>query len=165
MNSRLTPDGMRRIADEFRERYQPGRVRGLLVAGSGLSLEVPGWESAEEIDLNEVLPFSIHALMGHEQTVTLWRRGDETLMVLNGRFHLYQGYRPEEVVAPVRLAALLGAEMMIATNATGALDPEIGAGSLVVVNDHLNLLGVNPLTSSVSVPVGVNACSRSSYRC
>jgi len=145
MNSRLTPDGMRRVADEFRERHQPGRVRGLLVAGSGLSLEVPGWESAEEIDLNEVLPFSIHTLMGHEQTVTLWRRGDETLMVLNGRFHLYQGYRPEEVVAPVRLAGLLGSEVMIATNATGALVPEIEAGSMVIITDHLNLQGANPL--------------------
>jgi purine-nucleoside phosphorylase len=145
MNSRLTPDGMRRVADEFRERYQPGRVRGLLVAGSGLSLEVPGWESAEEIYLNEVLPFSIHTLMGHQQTLTLWRRGDETLMVLNGRFHLYQGYRPEEVVAPVRLASLLGAEVMIATNATGALVPEIEAGSMVIITDHLNLQGANPL--------------------
>ena len=48
---------------------------------------------------------------------------------MNGRFHLYQGYRPEEVVAPVRLAGLLGAETMIATNATGSLDPAIAPGS------------------------------------
>jgi len=146
MSGVLTPDEMRRVAENFCEQYQPGLVLALLVAGSGLRLEVPGWDAAEEVDLQEVFPFPLHSLMGHRQTVTLWRRGGETLMVLNGRFHLYQGYRPEEVVAPVRLAALLGAEMMIATNATGALDPEIGAGSLVVVNDHLNLLGVNPLT-------------------
>jgi len=146
MSGVLTPDGMRRVAEEFREGFEPGRVRALLVAGSGLSLEVPGWSSAEEVDLNQVFPFPLHSLMGHRQTVTLWRQGGETLMVLNGRFHLYQGYTPEEVVAPVRLAGLLGAETMIATNATGALDPEIGAGSLVVINDHLNLLGVNPLT-------------------
>lgn len=146
MSGVLTPDEMRRVAENFCEQYQPGLVLALLVAGSGLRLEVPGWDAAEEVDLQEVFPFPLHSLMGHRQTVTLWRRGGETLMVLNGRFHLYQGYRPEEVVAPVRLAALLGAEMMIATNATGALDPEIGAGSLVVVNDHINLLGVNPLT-------------------
>jgi purine-nucleoside phosphorylase len=75
----------------------------------------------------------------------LWRRGDETLMVMNGRFHLYQGYRPEEVVAPVRLAGLLGAEVFIATNASGALDPEMAPGSLVVVSDHINLQASNPL--------------------
>ena len=145
MNSRLTPEDMRRVAEAFRERYQPGRVRGLLVAGSGLSLEVPGWEAAEEIDLGDVLPFPLHILMGHRQTVTLWRRDDQSLMVLNGRFHLYQGYRPEEVVAPIRLAGLLGAEVMIATNATGALVPGIETGSLVIITDHLNLQGVNPL--------------------
>jgi purine-nucleoside phosphorylase len=145
MNSRLTPEDMRRVAEAFRERYQPGRVRGLLVAGSGLSLEVPGWEAAEEIDLSDVLPFPVHILMGHRQTLTLRRRDDQSLMVLNGRFHLYQGYRPEEVVAPIRLAGLLGAEVMIATNATGALVPGIETGSLVVITDHLNLQGVNPL--------------------
>ena len=145
MSARLTPDGMRRVAEAFRERYRPGRVRGLLVAGSGLSLEVPGWEAAEEIDLSDVLPFPLHILMGHRQTVTLRRRDDQSLMVLNGRFHLYQGYRPEEVVAPIRLAGLLGAEVMIATNATGALVPGIETGSLVIITDHLNLQGVNPL--------------------
>ena len=145
MNGELTPDRMRSVADEFRDRYNPGRVRGLLVAGSGLELEIPGWGSAEEIELKEVLPFALHTLMGHRQTVTLWRHEDESLMVLNGRFHLYQGYRPEEVVAPVRLAALLGAEVMIATNATGSLDPEIEPGSIVVVTDHINLQGSNPL--------------------
>jgi purine-nucleoside phosphorylase len=145
MSGSLTPDRLKEVAEEFRNTHRPGRVRGLLVAGSGLELEVPGWRAGEEIDLNEVLPFDLHQLMGHRQTVSLWRRDDETLMVLNGRFHLYQGYRPEEVVAPVRLAGLLGAEVMIATNATGSLDPDIAPGSIVVVTDHINLQGFNPL--------------------
>ena len=154
MSGELTPDRMRMVANEFRDRYKPGRVRGLLVAGSGLELEVPGWEAAEEIDLEDVLPFTLHALMGHRQTVTLWRREDESLIVLNGRFHLYQGYRPEEVVAPVRLASLLGAEVMIATNATGSLDPEIEPGSIVVVTDHVNLQGSNPLVGEWGTEFG-----------
>ena len=154
MNGGLTPDRMRSVADEFRDRHRPGRVRALLVAGSGLDLEVPGWEAAEEIDLKDVLPFAIHTLMGHRQTVTLWRREDESLMVLNGRFHLYQGYRPEEVVAPVRLAGLLGAEVMIATNATGSLDPAIEPGSIVVVTDHINLQGSNPLVGEWGTEFG-----------
>ncbi len=154
MSVELSPDGVRQVAKEFRDRYNPGRVRGLLVAGSGLDLEVPGWEAAEEIDLNEVMPFTLHTLMGHRQTVTLWRREDESLMVLNGRFHLYQGYRPEEVVAPVRLAGLLGAEVMIATNATGSLDPAIEPGSIVVVTDHLNLQGANPLVGEWGLEFG-----------
>ena len=145
MSERMTPESIRATAEAFRERFNPGKVRGLLVAGSGLSLEVPGWEASEVIELAEVFDFPMHELVGHSQTLTLWRRGDECLMVMNGRFHLYQGYRPEEVVAPVRLAGLLGAEVLIATNASGALDPEMTPGSLVVVNDHINLQGSNPL--------------------
>jgi purine-nucleoside phosphorylase len=155
MSVELTPARMQSVADGFRDRYSPGNVRGLLVAGSGLELEVPGWEASEEIDLSQVLPFTLHELMGHRQTVTLWRRGDECLMVLNGRFHLYQGYRPEEVVAPVRLAGLLGAEVMIATNATGSLDPEIEPGSIVVVTDHINLQGSNPLVGEWGTAFGL----------
>ena len=98
--------------------------------------------------MESVLPFPMHHLEGHNHTLTLWRRGDETLLVMNGRLHLYQGYRPEEVVAPVRLAALMGAGTMIATNATGALDPAIEPGSLVVIGDHLNLQGSNPLVGA-----------------
>ncbi len=145
MSHELTPDGLKRIAADVAARYSVGRVRGLLVAGSGLELAVPGWDRAEEVGLADLLPLPVHSLPGHSHTVTLWRRGGETLMVMNGRLHLYQGYQPHEVVAPVRLAALLGAEVMLATNATGALDPAIPAGALVIVTDHLNLQGANPL--------------------
>jgi purine-nucleoside phosphorylase len=145
MTSLLTPESLRVAADAARERYRTGHVRGLLVAGSGLRLEVPGWRRTDDIGLGELLPLEMHELMGHSHTVSLWRRGDETLMVMNGRLHMYQGYEAWEVVAPVRLAALLGAEVMLATNATGALDPAIPAGSMVLITDHLNLQGRNPL--------------------
>ena len=145
MTERMTPESIRATAEAFSKRYRPGKVRGLLVAGSGLSLEVPGWEADGPVPLTEVFDFEMHELMGHSQTLTLWRRGGESLMVMNGRFHLYQGYRPEEVVAPVRLAGLLGAKTLIATNASGALDPGMAPGSLVVVSDHINLQGSNPL--------------------
>ncbi len=145
MADTVTPESIRAAAEAFRERFEPGDVRGLLVAGSGLELEIPGWDAAETVNLSDIFDFPMHELVGHRQTVTLWRRADETLMVMNGRFHLYQGYSVAEVVAPVRLAGLLGADVMIATNASGALDPAMKPGSLVVVSDHVNLLGTNPL--------------------
>jgi purine-nucleoside phosphorylase len=154
MSADFTPDGLRRIAEDFSERYQVGKVRGLLVAGSGLTLEVPGWQRAEEVALSDVFPFRLHELMGHSQTVTLWRRGSDTLLAMNGRFHLYQGYRPEEVVAPIRLAGLLGAKVLVATNATGALDADIQPGTLVVISDHVNLQGSNPLVGSWGAEFG-----------
>jgi purine-nucleoside phosphorylase len=145
MGAELTPAGLREIAERFRERHRTGTLRALMVAGSGIRLELPGWEAGEEIALAEVFPFRLHELPGHRQTMTLWRGGPETILAMNGRLHLYQGYTPAEVVAPVRLAGLLGAGLMLATNASGALDPAIPPGSLVVVSDHLNLQGANPL--------------------
>jgi purine-nucleoside phosphorylase len=145
MRTDLTPEKLRALAQDFRDRYRPGRVRALMVAGSGIQLDVPGWSEAEVVTLGETLDLPMHALQGHRHTMTLWRRSDETLLVMNGRLHLYQGYDPGDVVAPVRLAGLLGAEAMIATNAAGAVDPTIPAGSLVVVTDHLNMQGANPL--------------------
>jgi purine-nucleoside phosphorylase len=155
MADEFTPEGLRAIAESFKDRYTTGDVKALLVAGSGLTLDVPGWSAAEEVGLAEVFPFELRELMGHRQTMTLWRRGDETILAMNGRFHLYQGYRPEEVVAPVRLAGLLGAEVMVATNATGALDPAMQPGTLVVVSDHINFLGVNPLVGEWGPPFGL----------
>lgn len=134
------------MTEDFRRTQSPGRVRALLVAGSGLSFEIRGWNRAETIPLQDIVPFPVHALPGHDHSMTLFRRDGDTLLVMNGRFHLYQGYSAAEVVAPVRLAALLGAELMIATNASGAVDPEIPAGAVVVVSDHLNLMGANPNT-------------------
>lgn len=145
MSETLTPASIRKLAQNFDKKYQPGKVRALMVAGSGLKLEVPGWQPAETISMADIMPFEMHHLEGHDHSLTLWRRDNETLLVMNGRFHLYQGYSPAEVVAPVRLAALLGAEVLLATNASGALDPAIPPGSLVVVNDHINLLWCNPL--------------------
>ncbi len=154
MNEPLTPASIKELAQNFNERYRPGRVRALMVAGSGLKLEVPGWQPAKTISMGDIMPFPMHHLEGHDHSLTLWRRDDETLLVMNGRFHLYQGYSPAEVVAPVRLAALLGAEVLIATNAAGALDPSIPPGSLVVVNDHINLLGSNPLVGGWARELG-----------
>jgi len=145
MTAELTPAGLRAIAESFRERHRPGSLRALMVAGSGIRLELPGWEAGDEIALAEVFPFRLHELVGHRQTMTLWRRGPETILAMNGRLHLYQGYSPAQVVAPVRLAGLLGADLMLATNASGTLDPSIPPGSLVVVSDHINLQGHNPL--------------------
>jgi len=141
----MTPEILRQCATDFETTIKPGRIRALLVAGSGLKLEIPGWTAGETIPLSDVVPIDMHHIKGHDHSITLWRRGADSLMVMNGRLHLYQGYSPAEVTAPLRLAGLLGAEMMIATNATGSLDPKIPPGSLVVISDHINLQGSNPL--------------------
>jgi hypothetical protein len=89
MSPELTPAGLREIAERFRERHRTGALRALMVAGSGIRLELPGWKAGEEIALAEVFPFRLHELVGHRQTLTLWRRGPEAILAMNGRLHLY----------------------------------------------------------------------------
>jgi purine-nucleoside phosphorylase len=141
----LTPVTMEEIASRFAAAHDPGRLRAALVAGSGITLSAAGWRHAAEVPYADIFPFEIRELPGHTPTVALWRRGDEGLLIFNGRFHLYQGYSVWEVAAIPRMAGLLGSPIYLATNAVGAIDPRFAPGSLVIVSDHLNLQGVNPL--------------------
>lgn len=141
----LTPSRLEDAAAAFVNRHRPGTVRAALIAGSGITLGLGGWQRAESVPYAELFPFPIHELLGHTPTLTLWRSGDESILSFDGRFHLYQGYSAYEAAAIPRLAALAGAPVLIATNASGSIDPEVGPGSLVVVRDHINLQGANPL--------------------
>lgn len=116
-----------------------------VVAGSGLALEIVGAEKIFERSFEEIFPFPIHSLVGHSPYFSFWVYGKKAISVFGGRFHLYQGYTAPEVAAIPRLAGLLGAETYILTNAAGSLQKEVPPGSLVVLSDHLNLQGTNPL--------------------
>jgi purine-nucleoside phosphorylase len=141
----LTPSLLEATARSFAERHRIPRLRAALVAGSGISLRPPGWEKQAEVPYTEVFPFAIRDLLGHTTTVSLYGRGEEGLLIFNGRFHPYQGYSSSEVASIPRLAGLLGAGVYIATNAAGSMDPRVEPGSLVVIADHINLQGSNPL--------------------
>jgi purine-nucleoside phosphorylase len=141
----FTPHALEDAARSFASSYPTGTLVAAFVAGSGITLSAPGWEKAAEAPYAEVFPFPVPELLGHTPTVTVWRKGETGLLVFNGRFHLYQGYDAPKVAAIPRLAALLGAPVYVATNATGAIDPKVQPGSLVVISDHINVQGTSPL--------------------
>src|SRR5260370_6505007 len=121
------------------------RPRAALISGSGLGVDLgePGRGSS---DVSDFLPFAAHPVAGHPHQVELLRpRGDRRVAYFRGRLHAYQGYDAHQTVFPVRLAAQLGARVLILTNAAGALRAERRPGELVLVRDHLNLTGLNPL--------------------
>jgi len=116
-----------------------------LISGSGLGVEL-GEPERGPLDLSYFLPFAAHPLPGHPHQVELLRpRPDRAVVYFRGRLHPYQGYDAHQTVFPVRLAARLGARVLILTNASGALRAELTAGGLALVRDHLNLTGMNPL--------------------
>jgi len=141
----FTPAMLEEAARRFADRHVSGTLRAALVAGSGITLGANGWERTADVPYQDVFPFGIQPLLGHTPTVTLWRKGDDGLLVFNGRFHPYQGYSAYQVAAIPRLAGLLGAPVYIATNAAGSIDPHVPPGNLVVIRDHINLQGINPL--------------------
>jgi purine-nucleoside phosphorylase len=93
--------------------------------------ELPGWPSA--------------TAPGHVGRLLLGTLGGRPVVMLQGRFHLYEGNAPGLVVQPVLLFRRLGAQVLVLTNASGGLDPSFGPGTLMVIRDHLNLTGQNPL--------------------
>jgi purine-nucleoside phosphorylase len=130
------------------------RPRLLLVSGSGLAVDLhPPTHGPEP--LASFLPFPVHPVEGHPHRLEmLLPRPDLPVLYLRGRLHGYQGYEPAEAVFPVRLAALLGAGTLVMTNAAGGLAPELPAGRLALVCDHLNLTGANPLRGTLPAAWG-----------
>jgi purine-nucleoside phosphorylase len=93
--------------------------------------ELPGWPAA--------------TAPGHAGRLLLGELGGRPVVMLQGRFHLYEGNDPGLVIQPVLLFARLGARVVVLTNAAGGLDPSFGPGTLMVMRDHINLTGHNPL--------------------
>jgi purine-nucleoside phosphorylase len=116
-----------------------------LVSGSGLAVEL-GERTHGPIQLEFLLPFESQAVAGHPHAVEMFEAAPgRPALYFKGRLHSYQGYSAHETVFPVRLAALLGAKVLVMTNATGGLQPYHRAGDLVLLRDHINLTGLNPL--------------------
>jgi len=124
------------------------RPQVALVAGSGLAVDLaaPIESLTGPEELADWLPFPVHSIPGHEHAFELLRIGPSLhVLSFRGRLHAYQGYDAPQVVFPIRLAARLGASVLVMTNASGGIRPEWPAGTLVAVSDHLNLTGLNPL--------------------
>jgi purine-nucleoside phosphorylase len=116
-----------------------------VVSGSGLGVDL-GERTHGPVPLADLLPFAVHPVDGHPHEVEMLLPAPERpVLYFRGRLHSYQGYDAHETVFPVRLAALLGARVLVLTNATGGVRESLRPGDLVAVRDHFNLTGLNPL--------------------
>lgn len=131
------------------------RPEVVVVSGSGLAVGL-GERIRGPVDLEYFLPFSVHPVEGHPHELEmLLPAAGRPVLYQRGRLHSYQGYSAAETVFPVRLAALLGAKVMVLTNATGGLQPDQRPGDLVLIRDHINLTGLNPLRGQLPSEWGV----------
>lgn len=125
----------------------PPRVA--LILGSGLGALAEEVAGAVRIPYEELPGFPRPAVEGHAGLLVSGRVEAEECLLFQGRFHLYEGHPPAAAALPVRLSAALGAEVLVVTNAAGALDPRLRAGDLMLLHDHLNLSWRNPLVGPV----------------
>jgi purine-nucleoside phosphorylase len=117
----------------------------LLILGSGLGALADQVQNPAYIPYREIPHFKTSTAPSHEGRFVCGELGGKTVMVMQGRMHVYEGYTAEEAAYPVRVAKLLGAHMLIATNAAGGINLEYNVGDLVALNDFIKLGLPNPL--------------------
>ena len=116
-----------------------------VVLGSGLGAFGEMLEEACIIPYSEVPHFAASTAPGHKGRLIIGKMAGKTLLCMQGRFHYYEGYTLQQVTYPVRVMKALGIETLILTNSSGGLDPDFQAGELMLITDHINNMGVNPL--------------------
>jgi purine-nucleoside phosphorylase len=116
-----------------------------IVLGSGLGGLADDVEGGVAIPFAELPGWPAATAPGHAGRLLLGKLAGRTIVMLQGRFHLYEGNDPGLVIQPVLLFGQLGARIVVLTNAAGGLDPSFGPGTLMVMRDHLNLTGRSPL--------------------
>ncbi len=121
----------------------------VVVLGSGLAGAVGDVKDPIVVPFADLPGFPRAGVAGHEGRYVWGRLADRNVLVQAGRYHMYEGHPETVVAAPVRLAAALGARVLILTNASGGVAPDIEAGDVVLIADHLNLMARNPLVGPV----------------
>lgn len=135
-----------RNAAKVVEQRRPGfRPRVGLTLGSGLGALAEKVEDATVIDFTDLPGFPQPSVEGHHGRLVLGRLGGQDVACLQGRVHLYEGHAPQAVAPLVRTLKLIGCETYFATNAAGALDKDAEPGQLMLITDHINFQGGNPL--------------------
>lgn len=130
---------------EFIKKNVHSRPEIGLILGSGLGILASEVENRKNINYSEIPNFPVSTVEGHEGQLVFGRLSDKEVVLMQGRFHFYEGYNMQQVVFPVRIMRELGVKVLIVTNAAGGINKEFGAGDLMIIDDHINLMGTNPL--------------------
>ncbi len=132
------------LADRLRRDVRFHQPSIAVVLGSGLGALAEG-EALSTIPYGDLEGFPVPTVSGHTGRIVFRRFGNQTAILFQGRFHYYEGHGMDVVTLFPRLARLLGVKLYVVTNAAGGLNPDFQPGDLMVIRDHLNLMGTNPL--------------------
>lgn len=126
-----------------------------IILGTGLGKFV------ERINVDQIIPytsiphFPVSTVEGHAGNLISGKIKNKEIIAFQGRFHLYEGYSAKEIVLPIRVLKFLGAKVLMESNAAGGMNPLFKTGDLVIIVDHINLTGHNPLAGENFEEIGV----------
>lgn len=120
-----------------------------VILGTGLGGLVDAMTEKIYIDYKNIPNFPVSTVKGHEGRLVIGKIGDKAVMAMQGRFHYYEGYTMKEVTYPIYVMKALGMKQLLITNACGGINTDFEPGTLMIIDDFINLMGTNPL-------IGVN---------
>lgn len=134
-----------KIVENIRPRLGNRHPKLAIILGSGLGRLAENIENAVTIPYSEISGFPQTTVSGHQGALICGTLGGKEVLCLQGRFHLYEGHPPAVINLVIKVLAQLGITGLIVTNAAGSCHPEMPAGSLMLITDHINFSGTNPL--------------------
>ena len=137
-------DQIQEAVSAIRTRWNEKPHAGIIL-GTGLGPLVQQITDQVTFEYSEIPHFPVSTATSHRGRLVCGTLSGLPVMVMEGRFHLYEGYLLKRITLPVRVMKAMGAQMLIATNAAGGLNPFYRTGDIVVIDDHINLMGDNPL--------------------
>jgi len=135
---------IRETADFLKSRLNDSPTIGM-ITGTGLGALTERITADFRLPFEEIPNFPRSTVEGHKAMLVAGNMAGRSIIALEGRFHLYEGYSPQEVTLPVRVMAELGVKYLLMSSAAGGLNPQFERGDLMIMTDHINLKGVNPL--------------------
>lgn len=133
-------DSIKFIRTKTEKEYQVG-----IILGTGLGGLVKEIEIEHEIDYADIPHFPLSTVESHKGKLILGKLGNKNIVAMQGRFHYYEGYTMQQITFPVRVMKFLGISTLLISNACGGMNPLFRRGDVMLINDHINLLGDNPL--------------------
>jgi len=121
------------------------KPQAAVVLGSGLAEALRLTGEPVEVAFDEIPYFASPTVEGHPGRLMIGSLGGIDVVVMKGRFHFYEGYSMEDVTFPIRVFCLMGIKTLVLTNAAGGISPHLNPGSLMLITDHINMMGDSPL--------------------
>jgi purine-nucleoside phosphorylase len=137
---------------------EPARVAAIL--GTGLGGLADALAEARELPYAAIPGFPQPTALAHRGRLVMGRLEGASILMLQGRCHLYEGYSLAEVTFPVRVLAALGVEILVVTNAAGGLDPRLAAGDVLLIDDHIQLMGLRATAAAQPLALGERPARR-----